>query len=202
MRENQNIEWKSIWRDEYIKWICGFANATGGKLEIGKDDTGVVIGVADAKMLMEDLPNKIRNILGIIVDVNLHSENGKDWISVEVAPYPYPVSYKGQYHYRSGSTKQELIGAALDKFLLQKQGKRWDSVPVPHVAVADLSADAFRYFRKKSMQTKRLDDSVLQEEDNSLIQKLHLKEKEYLKRAAILLFHPDPEQFLPEPMSK
>ena len=25
--ENQNIEWKESWRDEYIKWICGFANA-------------------------------------------------------------------------------------------------------------------------------------------------------------------------------
>ncbi|MFN0213494.1 MAG: helix-turn-helix domain-containing protein [Saprospiraceae bacterium] len=103
-----------------MKWICSFANASGGTLEIGKDDSGTVVGLADAKMLMEDLPNKIRNILGIIVDVNLHSENGKDWISIEVEPYPYPVSYKGQYHFRSGSTKQELIGAALDKFLLQK----------------------------------------------------------------------------------
>ena len=25
--ENQNIEWKESWRDEYIKWICGFAKA-------------------------------------------------------------------------------------------------------------------------------------------------------------------------------
>ena len=195
MNESQNIEWKSNWRDEYIKWICGFANASGGKLEIGKDDSGAVIGLADAGTLMEDLPNKVKNILGIIVDVNLHSENSKNWISVEVAPHPYPVSYKGQYHYRSGSTKQELTGAALDKFLLQKQGKRWDSVPVPQVTVEDLSADAFGYFRKKATQTKRLDAAVLQEDDQSLIQKLHLKEKEYLKRAAILLFHPDPEQF-------
>ena len=195
MNESQNIEWKSNWRDEYIKWICGFANASGGKLEIGKDDSGAVIGLADAGTLMEDLPNKVKNILGIIVDVNLHSENSKNWISVEVAPHPYPVSYKGQYHYRSGSTKQELTGAALDKFLLQKQGKRWDSVPVPQVTVEDLSADAFGYFRKKATQTKRLNTAVLQEDDQSLIQKLHLKEKEYLKRAAILLFHPDPEQF-------
>jgi ATP-dependent DNA helicase RecG len=29
-RENQNIEWKESWRDEYLKWICGFANAQGG----------------------------------------------------------------------------------------------------------------------------------------------------------------------------
>ena len=35
MNENQNIEWKESWRDEYLKWICGFANATGGKIYIG-----------------------------------------------------------------------------------------------------------------------------------------------------------------------
>ncbi len=144
---------------------------------------------------MEELPNKVRDVLGIIVDVNLHSEKGEDWISIEVAPHPYPVSYKGQYHYRSGSTKQELKGAALDRFLLQKQGKRWDSVPVPHVSAEDLSTSAFEYFRKKATQTKRLDKAVLQENDQALIDKLHLKEKDYLKRAAILLFHPEPEQF-------
>ncbi len=45
MSENQNIEWKESWRDEYLKWICGFANAVGGKLYIGKDDKGMVVGV-------------------------------------------------------------------------------------------------------------------------------------------------------------
>ena len=24
MTESQNIEWKESWRDEYLKWICGF----------------------------------------------------------------------------------------------------------------------------------------------------------------------------------
>ena len=42
MTENQNVEWKENWRDEYIKWICGFANAHGGKLIIGVNDKGVV----------------------------------------------------------------------------------------------------------------------------------------------------------------
>jgi len=27
MAESQNIEYKKSWRDEYLKWICGFANA-------------------------------------------------------------------------------------------------------------------------------------------------------------------------------
>ena len=36
--ENQNIEWKENWRDEFLKWSCGFANAQGGKIFIGVND--------------------------------------------------------------------------------------------------------------------------------------------------------------------
>ena len=25
MSEKQNIEYKRIWKDEYLKWICGYA---------------------------------------------------------------------------------------------------------------------------------------------------------------------------------
>ena len=64
MAESQNIEWKESWRDEYLKWICGFANAQGGKLYIGKKDNGTATGLRDAKKLMEDIPNKIQNKLG------------------------------------------------------------------------------------------------------------------------------------------
>jgi ATP-dependent DNA helicase RecG len=106
MKENQNIEWKKSWRDEYIKWICGFANATGGMLVIGKDNKGIVTGVDNAGKLLEDIPNKVRDILGVIVDVNLKTYKDKEFLEILVEPYPYPVSYKGQYHYRSGSTKQ------------------------------------------------------------------------------------------------
>lgn len=60
MSEDQNIEFKESWRDEYLKWICGFANAQGGKIFIGKDDDGKVIGLKDGKKLMEDIPNKVK----------------------------------------------------------------------------------------------------------------------------------------------
>lgn len=55
--ESQNIKFKVSWRDEYLKWICGFANANGGKLYIGIDDKGKVTGVDNHKKLLEDLPN-------------------------------------------------------------------------------------------------------------------------------------------------
>lgn len=69
MAGSQNIEWKESWRDEYLKWICGFANAQGGKIYIGINDDGTVIGVKDSKKLLNDIPNKVRDILGILVDV-------------------------------------------------------------------------------------------------------------------------------------
>lgn len=137
MKENQNIEFKTSWRDDYLKWICGYANAEGGVLYIGKDDKGKVIGLSNIEKLLEDIPNKVRDILGIMVDVNLKSEKKKEYLEIVVDPYPYPVSYRGEYHYRSGSTKQELKGAALDRFLLSKQGKHWDGVPVPNLKLAD-----------------------------------------------------------------
>ena len=57
--ESQNVEFKSNWRDEYLKVICAFANADGGKLIVGVDDKGKAIGVGNAKKLLEDVPNKI-----------------------------------------------------------------------------------------------------------------------------------------------
>ena len=56
MPGQQVIEHKSVWNDDYLRWICGFANAQGGRLYIGKDDSGNVIGVKNAKKLLEDLP--------------------------------------------------------------------------------------------------------------------------------------------------
>jgi len=76
MAESQNIEYKESWRDEYLKWVCGFANAQGGTIYIGIDDAGNVVGVKDVKKLMEDIPNKIQTVLGIVSDVNQKTKDG------------------------------------------------------------------------------------------------------------------------------
>lgn len=196
MTEHQNIEYKRIWKDEYLKWVCGFANANGGKIFIGKDDNGSIIGLSNAKQLLEDIPNKVRDILGILVDVNLHKTSEGDFIEIIVDAYPNPVNYKGQYHYRSGSTKQELKGIALDKFLLQKSGKSWDGVPLQNVSVNDLKQDTFDFFKKRGVRSLRLSEDSLSDTNEQLLENLKLKEDRYLKRAALLLFHPDPEKFV------
>lgn len=197
MAESQNIEWKESWRDEYLKWICGFANAQGGKIYIGTNDDGTVIGVQDSKKLLEDIPNKVRDVLGIIVDVNLLTKDGKDYIEICVNSNSYPVNYKGEYHYRSGSTKQQLKGQALNQFLLQKTGITWDSVPIQGVTIQDLRNDSFDIFREQAVRSKRMDKKDIDATNEQLLDSLNLLESSHLKRAAILLFHHNPEKWIP-----
>lgn len=197
-KEHQNIEWKESWHNDYFKWICGFANAQGGILFIGIDDKGNTKHLDNAKKLLEDLPNQVRDLLGLMVDVNLHTTNGDDYLEIVVEPYPFPISLRGKYYYRSGSTLQELKGAALAKFLLQRQGKKWDGVPIPNVTAEDLKNDTFEFFRKKATKSKRLEPEDLDGTNQELLEslQLYLEEEKMLKRAAILLFHPKPEKYV------
>ena len=130
--ESQNIEFKESWNDKYLQWICGFANAQGGRMFIGVNDKHEVIGVDNPKKLMEDIPNKVRDVLGIIVDVNLLDADGLAYVEVVVEAYPYPISYRGHYYQRSGSTNQELKGAALDRFMLRRQDLGWGASALSH----------------------------------------------------------------------
>ncbi len=194
--ENQNIEYKESWRDEYLKWICGFANAQGGTLYVGVNDKGDVCGVADAKKLMEDVPNKVRDLMGILVDVNLKEQGNKEYLEITIEPHPFPVSFRGKYYQRSGATNQEVKGAALDRFMLRLLGKTWDGVPVPYLTVEDLDSTTFDLFRKRAKRSGRMDENDLADDNKGLLEKLRLFEGTYLKRAAALLFHSDPERYV------
>lgn len=161
------------------------------------NDDRQVVGAEDAHRLLEDVPNKVRDVLGIIVDVNLLEDDGKEYVEIVVPPYSNPINYKGQYHYRSGSTKQELKGASLNRFLLLRGGIHWDEFLVPNVKVDDLSEATFNRFRKEASQSGRVDKEVLDDSNEALIENLHLiDDTQQLMRSAVMLFHPDPEKYV------
>ena len=52
-KEHQSIEWKESWQDEYLKWICGYANAYGGTIYIGTDlKQDLLIGLCAIMMVI------------------------------------------------------------------------------------------------------------------------------------------------------
>ena len=196
--ENQCIEWKESWKDDCLQEICAFANAQGGSLFIGIDNTGGVVGITEkaCKKLTEDLPNKVLSKLGIVVDVNTREKNGVTYLEIAVAPASCPVCCDGRYYYRSGSTCQLLTGNALNSFLTRKTGFRWEDITLDRVDQADLDEESFRSFRTLALRNRRItpEDAALPRAE--LLQRLNLVDDDgRLKRAAILLFHRTPERW-------
>ena len=196
MTENQNIEYKESWRDENMKSIAAFANASGGSIFIGKDDNGKTIGLAKTEKLMEDIPNKIRNFLGLTLDVDVFDDAGLEYIKIDIHPSSVPVSFGGKFYYRSGSTTHTLSGASLMDFLLRKTGATWDDTTIDEVSVSDLDRTSFEIFRRNALSSGRMSEADLRISDSELLEKLELIKDGQLTRAAILLFHHDPEKWV------
>jgi len=201
MPEQQNIEYKSSWHDDYQKWVCGFANAQGGKIYIGKDDNGKVVGVENHKSLMDEIPKKIKNLMGITAEVNLLQDSDKHFIEIIVQPYSVPISLRGRYYYRSGSVKQELTGTALSEFLLKRAGYTWDDVMETRATFDDIDEATIKKYLRKADETGRLPD-VDGLSTPELLEKLRLAENGQLKRGAIVLFGKDPGRFYPNTFVK
>ena len=173
-KECQNIEFKSIWKDEFLKWICGFANAQGAVMYFGVDDNREVVGLNDSKKLLEDIPNKIVNYMGLVVDVNLYEQNGLDYIELIVNPSNVPISFKGKYYYRSGSTMQELNGAALQQFIMKKMGKSWDDIANENATFDDIDREAINYFLRKGIDANRIPEDERNATTKNVPARLHL----------------------------
>jgi ATP-dependent DNA helicase RecG len=194
--ENQNIEWKESWSDHYLEWICGFANAKGGKIYIGKNDQGHVVGVLNYQELLVLLPNKIRQSLGITPEINHQQYKNFDFIEIVIQPSSVAISLRGRYYFRSGSVKSELTGSSLNEFLLKKSGQTWDEVLVDGADFTHINPQAIDRFKEATLISGRLPniESLTIEQ---LFDKLHLLKEGRIKRAGIAIFGKDPYQFFP-----
>ena len=88
--ESQNVEWKRSWRDEYLAWICGFANAQGGILEIGKDDNGDVVGVRKVPSSACAFPSR-RRISQRLAAASGSTDRGTTPITTPTTPITTPI---------------------------------------------------------------------------------------------------------------
>ncbi|MBV5278039.1 MAG: putative DNA binding domain-containing protein [Campylobacteraceae bacterium] len=198
--ESQTTEFKKLWKDEYLKTITAFANTDGGTLWIGIDDDGSVCGVGDTKVLLDTLPNKINNRLGIMVDVVYHINDHLEYLEIKVAKTFAPVSYSGKFYKRSGSNTIELNGSNLTNFLLKKYGKTWDDVAIEEFCIDEINPDTIARFKR--LAKERIPDIDQENDTQQLLRKLNLFDGVYLKRAAVLLFAKNPQKYFIQSHSK
>ncbi|MDE5573247.1 MAG: putative DNA binding domain-containing protein [Muribaculaceae bacterium] len=193
-QENQNIEYKRIWKDEYLKWVSGFANAQGGKIYIGIDDDHSVIGVDNLHKQLEDIPNKIINNTGVFPETNHITIDGKDIIEIIIEPCGMPISYKGVYYYRSGATKQEFRGSALHQFLLKKMGLNWEDITCDGTTLDDIDNNAIDYFLNHAIDAGRMEPELRKSSKEEVLLNLGLIKDGIPTNGAILLFGKNPQR--------
>ena len=191
MKEAQDKEFKEIWKDQYLKTLCAFANSEGGVLYIGIRKDGTPVGVENPEEFLEILPNKIRNKLGIIPDIKLELMKNKEIIKIIIKPSEIPVFYKGRFYIRSGSTTQEVNGYDLMRIIMKKHKISWDSLP-SEAGIDEIDEATVERF--KVMAKGRL--AILGNESHkNILENLEFIKDGKLTNAAILLFGKNPQKF-------
>lgn len=194
--ENQDLEFKLIWKDEYLKEICGLANAIGGTLYVGVDDDGNVVGVKNAKKLIDDIPSKITSTLGIIVDVSLLEYNGLEYIRIDVVKHSRLVYYKGKIYKRSGATNHEITGLELETIMFNLYGKNWESYIVLNATLDDIDMEAIKYFKERAVRKGKLSQEDVNINLETLLINLGVYDGNKLNYAGVLLFSKNPERWV------
>lgn len=196
MGEKHIIEYKRLWKDEWLEWICGMANADGGVIYIGIKDDGEVLGVSNAKKLMEDIPNKIISKMSIYPDVRQIEKDGKDVIEIEVAPSIAAVSLDGVVYKRVGATNQILKGTALQEFYLSRPSGAWDARIIPDAKLDEIDPDAVEYLKESGIRKGRLSKESAKDSVEKVLKSLNLMtEDDKLTMAALLLFGKNPQRY-------
>jgi ATP-dependent DNA helicase RecG len=196
--ESHNVEFKSDWKDEYLKQICGFTNADGGMMYIGVNDQGFVTGIENVKRLLEEIPNKAANLMGVILQVKLAYDNGLPYISIAIPKSTLPVSLRGKYYSRSGTTTQEMNGTALYSFLMNRHNLSWDEVGIETANFGDIESSSVKKFIELSIAANRLTPEARTMDLPMLFENLHLMDESgHIRRSALLAFARDPMRFFP-----
>ena len=164
-----------------------------------QNDDDDVVGISNkvSWKLLEVIPNKIMDTIGIVADVNPLYEGDLQYIEIIVEKYHSLISYHGKYFYRSDSIMRTITGKELDKALLKSQGRTWDGMPIPKLRVEDLKREAIELFKEKAVRRGRLTSEETEAEDPILLDNLHLFDEDgYLIRVAMLAFYKDPEKWV------
>lgn len=137
--ENVDIEYKRMYVPELRKDIVAFANTEGGKLYIGVNDDGTIIGIGDTDDTMLRLAGSLKDSIAPdimpFVQIRAVDECGKNVIAVEVASgsaKPYYLKDKGLkpngVYVRRGSSSQPLSEAGIRDMIVEYYGKSYETV--------------------------------------------------------------------------
>lgn len=138
-QESELVELKSVVVDDIKKEIIAFANCEGGKLYIGVQDDGTVIGVDDPDETALQISNMVRDAIKPDITMFLHyetiDEDGKKIVVVDVqqgTERPYYIAKKGLrpegVYVRQGFSSAPATNTAIRRMIKETDGDRFEEM--------------------------------------------------------------------------
>ena len=138
-RESENVELKEVFVDDIKKEIIAFANCNGGKLYIGVQDDGIVLGLDDPDATALQISNMVRDAIKPDITMFLHyetlEENGKKIVAVDIqrgTDRPYYIAKKGMrpegVYVRQGYSAVPATDAAIRQMIKETDGDRFEAM--------------------------------------------------------------------------
>ncbi len=189
--------------------IVAFANSEGGRLFIGIEDDGAIVGCPNPAEIIQTLTNICRDHCRppIIPGLEQISIRGQDIVMLEVLPElnrqkPYSTQ-GGRFYVRVGADKKDATGRELIRIAQSAGELHYDESAVRGADLSTLSERAFDDYYNRQFGSSLADG--LRQAGLSLEQLLRnmrlindLDNTPTLTVAAVLIFGTDPQQFLPQ----
>ncbi|MBU1666998.1 putative DNA binding domain-containing protein [bacterium] len=188
MGESQTVEFKTSFQKEVISSVVAFANAKGGKIFVGVDDSGEVLGVDIKKEMLQSWINQIK--LGtqpsILVDIEAFEINHKNIAIIEVKEYPMkPIAYKNRYYKRMKNSNHLMSLDEIANMHLQTINASWDYYIDERHDFSDISQENIDYFIKKVENNL---GKTFNDDPFTVLKKYELIKEDKLTFGAYLLF--------------
>ncbi|MBS5065727.1 MAG: DUF977 family protein [Hungatella hathewayi] len=138
-QESETVELKSIVTDEIKKEIIAFANGEGGKLYIGVQDDGTIIGLDNPDGTALQISNMVRDAIKPDLSMFLHYETqdigGKKIIAVDIqrgTERPYYIAKKGLrpegVYVRQGYSSVPATDTAIRRMIKETDGDSFEEM--------------------------------------------------------------------------
>ncbi len=138
-QESETVELKSIVVDDIKKEIIAFANCEGGKLYIGVQDDGTVIGLDDPDGAALQISNMIRDAIKPDLTMFLHyrtlNEDGKQIVVVDIqqgTERPYYIAKKGLrpegVYVRQGYSSVPATNTTIRRMIKETDGDHFEEM--------------------------------------------------------------------------
>ncbi len=197
--ESETLEFKTSFNDEALETVGALANARGGVVLVGADDSGAARGVQVGRKTLEDWANRIQDATDPRLQPSLEKveQGGKVVVIIRVeAARTVPVSVRGRYFRRSGRTNQRMSHEEIMQRMLAGASLSWDAVIEPEATLADLDPEKIRRFMDATRRAGRqpIPDAASEVE---VLEKLKLVKDGRPTRASLLLFGHHPQRICP-----